>query len=180
MRWVALMARHGGDGPVVTFTPNFFDWLGQHIVSVQDSPYPEMDYRGDPDIPLWTRNKWGDLGESFSFWHVFNFLNFYMCFLSLKDNYLKCMCLIRPAGMRWFDRWGKQPITVATTNLEAVYILTELEQNLESLTLDILDAGMDDIPLRYQRHAVGVPGPLRRLLHWVACVVVFYHEHHHA
>ena len=37
-------------------------------------------------------------------------------------------------------------------------IIGELEENLERLTLDILDASIDDLPLRYQRPTVGVPG----------------------
>lgn len=52
MRWVALMAHHGGDGPVVRYTAKFFDWLGQHIVLIEDFSYVGMDYRGDLDIPL--------------------------------------------------------------------------------------------------------------------------------
>ena len=33
-----------------------------------------------------------------------------------------------------------------------------LEENLERLTLDILDADIDDLLTRYQRSTVGVPG----------------------
>ena len=36
--------------------------------------------------------------------------------------------------------------------------ITKLEENLERLTLDIPDAVMDDLPMRYQRHTAGVPG----------------------
>ena len=36
--------------------------------------------------------------------------------------------------------------------------LTELEDNLDQLTLDIPNAAIDDIPMRYQRHTIGVPG----------------------
>lgn len=52
MRWVALMAPHTGDGPVVRYTTKFFDWLGQHIVPIEDFSYARIDYRGDPNIPL--------------------------------------------------------------------------------------------------------------------------------
>ena len=37
-------------------------------------------------------------------------------------------------------------------------ITGDLENNLESLTLDIPDANIDDLPTRYQRSKVGVPG----------------------
>ena len=36
--------------------------------------------------------------------------------------------------------------------------LTELEENLEFLTLDIPNAAIDDVPMRYQRHTAGVSG----------------------
>ena len=57
-------------------------------------------------------------------------------------------------------------------------ITGELEENLERLTLDILDADIDDLPTRYQRSTVGVPGRFSRLLCRVARVVMCYHEHH--
>ena len=36
-------------------------------------------------------------------------------------------------------------------------ITRELEENLERLTLDILDATIDDLPMRYQRPTTRVP-----------------------
>ena len=57
-------------------------------------------------------------------------------------------------------------------------ITEELEENLERLTLDILDADNDDILMRYQRSTVGVPGRFNRLLRRVAQAVMCYHEHH--
>ena len=56
-------------------------------------------------------------------------------------------------------------------------ITMELEENLERLTLDIPDASIDDLPLRYQRPMAGVSGLFSRLLHRVARAVMFYHEH---
>jgi hypothetical protein len=32
----------------------------------------------------------------------------------------------------------------------------DIEQNLEGLTMDILEASIDDIPRRYQHHTVGI------------------------
>ena len=54
----------------------------------------------------------------------------------------------------------------------------ELEENLERLTLDIPDASIDDLSLRYQRPTMGVPGHFSRILHRVAQEVICYHEHH--
>ena len=36
-------------------------------------------------------------------------------------------------------------------------MMGELEDNLERLTLDKLDASINDLPLRYQRPTAGVP-----------------------
>ena len=57
-------------------------------------------------------------------------------------------------------------------------ITGELEENLERFTLDIPDASIDDLPLRYQRPTVGVLGRFSRLLCRVAREVMCYHEHH--
>ena len=57
-------------------------------------------------------------------------------------------------------------------------ITGELEENLERLTLDIPDADIDDLPMRYQRSTEGVPGQFSRLLRRVARAVMCYHEHH--
>ena len=54
----------------------------------------------------------------------------------------------------------------------------KLEENLERLTLDIPDASIDDLPLRYQRPTARVPGHFSRLLRRVARAVMCYHEHH--
>ena len=54
----------------------------------------------------------------------------------------------------------------------------DLEENLDMLTLDIPNASIDDLPMRYQRHTVGVLGHFSPLLHRVVQVVICYHEHH--
>ena len=57
-------------------------------------------------------------------------------------------------------------------------VTRELEENLKRLTLDIPDASIDDLPLRYQRPTTGVPGHFSRLLRRVAQAIMCYHEHH--
>ena len=47
-------------------------------------------------------------------------------------------------------------------------ITGELEENLERLTLDILDADIDDLPMRYQRSIAGVSSRFSRLLRRVS------------
>ena len=56
--------------------------------------------------------------------------------------------------------------------------LGELEENLERLTLDIPDATIDDLPMRYQRHTAGVPRCFSQLLRRVVWAIMCYHDHH--
>ena len=57
-------------------------------------------------------------------------------------------------------------------------ITGEIEENLETLNLDIPDVVIDDLLTRYQRSTAGVPGLFSRLLRRVARAVMCYHEHH--
>jgi len=55
----------------------------------------------------------------------------------------------------------------------------ELIQNLEGLARGIPDyATLGDMPLAYQRHTVGVPNRVHRLLRRLVRTVLCYHEHH--
>ena len=55
----------------------------------------------------------------------------------------------------------------------------ELIQNLEGIAWGIPDyARLADVPLAYQRHTVGVPSRLHRLLRHLVRAVTCYHEHH--
>ena len=55
----------------------------------------------------------------------------------------------------------------------------ELVQNLEGLTRGILDyTRLADVPFAYQRHTVGVPTRIHRLLRRLVRAVTCYHEHH--
>ena len=56
--------------------------------------------------------------------------------------------------------------------------LMELEENLDRMTMDILDAAIDDLPRRFQRHTAGVSVRFSHLLRRVARAIVCYHEHH--
>ena len=53
-----------------------------------------------------------------------------------------------------------------------------MEQNLEGLTVDILDMAIGDIPRRYQCHTVGVFESINRLLCRVARAIMCYRERH--
>ena len=54
----------------------------------------------------------------------------------------------------------------------------DLEENLDMLTLDIPNASIDDLPMRYQRHTAVVPDRFSQLLCRVVRVVMCYHKHH--
>lgn len=55
----------------------------------------------------------------------------------------------------------------------------ELVQNLEGLTRGIPDyMRLADVPFTYQRHTVGVPPRVHRLLRRLVRAVTCYHEHH--
>ena len=56
--------------------------------------------------------------------------------------------------------------------------LTKLEDNLDRLNLDILDATIDDLPRRFQRHTAEVSGCFSHLLYRVERAIMCYHEHH--
>jgi hypothetical protein len=53
-----------------------------------------------------------------------------------------------------------------------------VEQNLEALMHDIPDMSLDEVPQNDQRHTVGVPSSMGRLLRRVVRTLVCYHEHH--
>ena len=56
--------------------------------------------------------------------------------------------------------------------------LTELEEKLSQLTLDIPDTTIYDLPRRFQRHTVGVVDHFSHLLRRVARAIMCYHKHH--
>ena len=69
----------------------------------------------------------------------------------------------RPGGASLLDRRAR-----ACSVPQGDDITRELEENLERLTLDISDADIDDLPMRYQRSIAGVPGRFSRLLRRVS------------
>ena len=103
------------------------------------------------------------------------FLMFYIFYVKWQDLYIL---------MQMLEQDDREELLHWIGEVEpALYhkgddITKELEENLERLTLDILDADIDDIPMRYHRSTVGVPGQFIRLLRRVAQAVMCYHEHH--
>ena len=69
----------------------------------------------------------------------------------------------RPGGSSPLDRRAKAHFVPQGDD-----VMGYIEENLERLTLDIPNSWIDDLPLRYQRPTVRVPGHFSRLLHRVA------------
>ena len=55
--------------------------------------------------------------------------------------------------------------------------LRDLEENLQQLTVDILDITIDEVPRNYQRHTIGVSRWFSILLRRVSQAIACYHEH---
>ena len=81
----------------------------------------------------------------------------------------------RPAGMSPIARRTQPAADAQAEGAEG----GELIQNLEGIARGILDyAQLADVLMAYQRHTVGVPSRLHRLLRQLVHVVACYHEHH--
>ena len=81
----------------------------------------------------------------------------------------------RPAGMSPIARRTQPAADPQAEGAEG----GELIQNLEGIARGIPDyARLADVPLAYQRHTVGVPSRLHRLLRRLVHAVACYHEHH--
>ncbi len=63
-------------------------------------------------------------------------------------------------------------------DLDVVETLSALQEQIEGLTLGILDVRTDELPFRLQRHTTGVPSRWTRLLRMIAQAVTCYHQHH--
>jgi hypothetical protein len=80
----------------------------------------------------------------------------------------------RPLGTSPIQRQGE----VAEVEGWDVVDYKAIDQNLEGLTIDVLDISIDEISRHYQCHTMGVSSSLSRLLHRVAQEFVCYCEKH--
>ena len=98
---------------------------------------------------------------------------YFLCLVTRLECFHAYIRAARPRGASPLDRRARGRYVPQGDDVTG-----ELEENLESLTLDILNASIDDLPLRYQRPTVRVPGHFRRLLCQVSREVMCYHENH--
>ena len=105
---------------------------------------------------------------------ILYFYFFYFLRVVTRPKYLHTdVGVARPGGSSPLDRREGARFVPQGDDM-----MGELEENLERLTLDIPDAWIDDLPLRYQRPTAGVPGHFSRLLRRVAQAIMCYNEHH--
>jgi hypothetical protein len=80
----------------------------------------------------------------------------------------------RPPGSSPIPRRGERGVVVGVVVVDPEAI----EQNMEGLTMNFLDATIDEIPRHCQCHTVGVSTSIGRLLCRVAWAVACYSEQH--
>ena len=88
---------------------------------------------------------------------------YFLCLVTRLECFHADVRAARPGGASPLDRRAGACFVPQGDDVTG-----ELEENLERLTLDILDASIDDLLLRYQRPTAGVPGHFKRLLCRVA------------
>jgi hypothetical protein len=82
----------------------------------------------------------------------------------------------RPLGSSPIQRQGE--VGFVTGRGFVAEDLEEIEQNLDGLTMNIHDITVDELPLRYQCHTIGVSTSIGRLIRRVEREIVCYKEHH--
>ena len=63
-------------------------------------------------------------------------------------------------------------------DLDMAETLSKLQHHIEGLTFGIPDFQIKELPMRLQRHTIGVPNHWMRLLRRIARSIACYHEHH--
>jgi hypothetical protein len=84
----------------------------------------------------------------------------------------------RPAGYSPLRRGGvdRRAEPVEEEDEDEGGGVRDIERNLQGLTHGIPAMRMDDVPYPLQRHTVGVPGRISRLLRKVVRAVMCYHQ----
>jgi hypothetical protein len=80
----------------------------------------------------------------------------------------------RPVGSSPVQRRGEEAVSVPQYAEDYLTV----EQNLEGLMADVPEMPLEEIPLRDQRHTVGVSASMGCLLRRVARTLTCYREHH--
>ena len=79
LRWVYIMARHGGEGHKFVYESAFFHWMRGQLLMVEDYAYEEADFWDEPELALPKGEVWDDhskkrhLPTMFFFCDLFHF-----------------------------------------------------------------------------------------------------------
>jgi hypothetical protein len=65
--WAVLLPRQGGGRTNDSFDDEFFAWLSQQILAIEDYPYARIDFSRDPDILVPPGEERGEMGKFASF-----------------------------------------------------------------------------------------------------------------
>ena len=60
LRWIYVMAHHGGRGSKVVYESLFFHWLRNQLLMIEDYAYEGAELCEDPDLPLPEGEEWDD------------------------------------------------------------------------------------------------------------------------
>ena len=87
LKWVLVMACHGGGGSKIVYGSVFFRWLRNQLLMIEDYAYEGENFYDDLELPLPEGEDWDDRGKKDDIVHVFNFL---ILFLFLSCNAEMC------------------------------------------------------------------------------------------
>ena len=57
----------------------FFDWLCQKLIVVEDQPYSGTDFTDDPDLPLLEGEDWDEALGKTHFFYFYDYYDFLVC-----------------------------------------------------------------------------------------------------
>ena len=80
IRWVNVMAHHGGGGLKVTYGSVFFHWQRIQLLMIEDYAYEGTYFRNDLELPLPKGEKWDDRVNKDATIHIFIFKIFILSF----------------------------------------------------------------------------------------------------
>ena len=63
LRWVEVMACHGGGGSKIKYGSAFFCWLDDQLLMIEDYAYAGTNFRGGAYLSLLAGAQWGDIGK---------------------------------------------------------------------------------------------------------------------
>jgi len=90
-RWAVLLTRQGGGRTNESFDDDFFAWLSQQILVIEDYPYAGIDFLRDPEIPVPPGEERGEMGKFSSLFFCF-FLYIIFFYTRVVDRYLSSVC----------------------------------------------------------------------------------------